>query len=195
MTNQIWLPSEEEALANYLAEQVCLRASGRLEDECLRNYPRDVYFVGNLRPMPSAETEFTDPTSPAWLGELLNKIAPVGFGAEYLLEIIDQEAEVEVELKWSCYYRVFPTFAQQQAHQRLMGGENSAKTSNLSSSSPVVSPNEEEDAEGFLKAKVSSDSELTPQDRKSDRQSRETLFIRFRKVNCSASGKVKIIQE
>jgi len=194
MTNQTWLPSEEHALASYLAEQVCLRASGRLEDECQHNYPRDVYFVGNLRPMPSAESEFTNPAASGWLGELLNKIAPVAFGAEFLLVTSGREPEADVKLKWACYYRIFPTYSQQKAHQRSMGAEQSVKTGSQSPSSVVVSSDGEDATEATSQTTAPSDADLTPQDRQVSRQPRESLFIRFRKINCTANGKVKIIK-
>lgn len=194
MTQHSWSPTEEQALARHLAEKVCLRASGRLDDECLRNYPRDVYFVGNLRPAPSVKAEFGDPTAPAWLGELLNKLAPVAFGVEFLFKPTDSGPQVEVELKWACYYRIFPSFLQQQIHQRAMRGEQSS-TTNSSVPSATVEPSDVEDeVENTSGSEGITDAELTPQDRQADRKSHETLAIRFRKIICAAAGIVKIIQ-
>ena len=73
----------------------------------LLNYPRDVYFVGNLRPVPSASNRYrVDPSAPAWIGELLNKLAPVAFGAEFLVKTTDSEVEsrsrAEMGLLLSC---------------------------------------------------------------------------------------------
>jgi len=50
MTPQDEVRFEERALTAYLIRKVCDRAKGRAEDECLRNYPRDRYFIGSLRP-------------------------------------------------------------------------------------------------------------------------------------------------
>ena len=65
-------PQEELKLTEYLIDRVCSRASGRAESECLYNYPRDVYFIGNLRPKPDDVS-----TQPSYLKELLTKLAPV----------------------------------------------------------------------------------------------------------------------
>ena len=192
MTSQPWPPSEEQALATYLAEQVCLRASGRLDDECLRNYPRDVYFIGNLRPAPSADMDLGDPSTPAWLGELLNKLAPVAFGAEFLLKPASATAEVEVGLKWACYYRVFPSFSEQQEHQRSLHGEQGRVAGDAIL--PVVQVDIEDEAESTPGGEETSDAESTPQDRQSERKPRETLAIRFRKISCAATGIVRLVQ-
>ena len=50
MISQEELWREENALTAYLIRKVCDRAKGRAEDECFRNYPRDRYFIGSLRP-------------------------------------------------------------------------------------------------------------------------------------------------
>ena len=192
MTSQAWSSNEEQALASYLAEQVCLRASGRLEDECRRNYPRDVYFIGNLRPAPSDETDFGDPSAPAWLGELLNKLAPVAFGAEFLLEATGTEAEVEIGLKWACYYRVFPSFSQQSEHQRSQQGEDSGPPRNTAASAPAIPAEPEDENQSIPGNEETPEVELTPKDRQSDRQPRETLAFCFRKISCEATGIVKI---
>ena len=191
MTNQTSSQDEEQALAHYLAEQVCLCAAGRLDDECLLNYPRDVYFVGNLRPVPSAETNSVDSSAPAWLGELLNKLAPVAFGAEFLFRTTDPDVEVEVELKWACYYRVFPAFSQQRQHHFSRQGAQDSATSN-SVPSAVVSAEMKDEGESTPGGEDIPDAEFTPQDQRSNRQSREALSIRFRKISCVATGNVKI---
>ena len=69
-----WTAQEEAQLAEYIVQRICSRASGRAQEECLRNYPRDVYFVGSIRPY--------DPAIPA-NAELMNKLAPVAFGVEF----------------------------------------------------------------------------------------------------------------
>lgn len=192
MTSQTWSPFEERALANYIAEQVCFRASGRQGDECHRNYPRDVYFIGNLRPAPSAETEFGDPAPPSWLGELLNKLAPVAFGSEFLLRTSGNDAEVKVKLKWACYYRVFPSYSQQQWHRHSIDRAHSAATDNSRFSRPLPPAASEDESESTLKNHASSDAELTTQDRRNNRQQLDTLAIRYRKISCDATGCIKL---
>src|SRR5579862_4438040 len=111
-----WSHDEETNLAHYLAHRICDKASGRIDLECLRNSPRDVYFIGNLRPQPS-----NDDAANGGFGiqstELANKLAPVAFGAEFLLLDVDHPVEVSVQVSWSCYYRVYPSFDQQAQHQ------------------------------------------------------------------------------
>ncbi|MXZ20388.1 MAG: hypothetical protein F4Y84_07245 [Caldilineaceae bacterium SB0665_bin_25] len=172
MISQEWSPNEEQALAHYLAEQVCFCASGRLDDECTQNYPRDAYFIGNLRPVPSSEASLGDPAGLSWLGELLNKLAPVAFGVEFLLRPRHSELQVEVSLKWACYYRVFPTFSQQRSHHfSILGEDNREKTTGKA---------DKADAQHILK------------DWRANRQPREALSVRFRKMSCEVTGIVKI---
>ena len=105
-----WTPQEEAQLAEYIVQRICSRASGRAQDECLRNYPRDVYFIGSIRPY--------DPAIPALANaELMNKLAPVAFGVEFRVVPSGEMFEVFVRLRWTCYYRLFPTFDQQRGHQ------------------------------------------------------------------------------
>ena len=194
MTSPTSSPSEEQALSRYLAEQVCLRAAGRLDDECLLNYPRDVYFVGNLRPVPSAETASGDPSAPAWIGELLNKLAPVAFGAEFLVKTTDSEVKVEVELKWACYYLVFPTFSQQQRHQLSLQREQNSAASN-SAPSAFVSAEVEDEGRSTPRSEDTIDAELNPPGRQFDRPAGESLSMRFRKISFAATGTVKITRD
>ena len=106
-------PDEQKRLTEYIIAQVGDRASGRHVPECLDNYPHDVYFIGNLRSQDPGPQQ--GPTAPH-LPELLNKLAPVAFGAEFLI-VPGAAAAVRVRLQWACYYRVFPTH-DQQAYQQ-----------------------------------------------------------------------------
>src|SRR5690349_23596951 len=117
MTAPHLLPGEEAALADYLVRTICDRAAGRVESECLRNYPRDVYFIGNLRPR--EEDTARDPHDPAYLSELRNKLAPVAFGGEFLVRPTSGELGVDIEVRFACYYRVFPTLSQQRQQQSV----------------------------------------------------------------------------
>src|SRR5438094_2100207 len=115
MSNGQWTPEEERRVAEFFVQQVCDRASGRTEAECCRNYPRDVYFVGNLRPRPIEPVEAAG--EPAYMRELRNKLAPMAFGTEFLVRLPDDSSEVTIKMEWACYYRVFPTVVQQRQHQ------------------------------------------------------------------------------
>jgi hypothetical protein len=102
-----WTPEEETGLSEYLIQRITSFASGEGEAECVSNYPRDVYFVGCIRPY--------DPANPT--PELLNKLAPVAFGGEFRVAPNGTTSYVLVQFRWTCYYRVVPTFVQQRHHQ------------------------------------------------------------------------------
>jgi len=203
MTNPTWTPQDEEtALARYLASRVCDRALGRNEDECLRNAPRDVYFIGNLRPRPADGD----------LGELINKLAPVAFGAEFRFQPEGDEVIIQVKVQWSCYYRVFPTFSQQRRHQQqIIEPENDSDSSEATSTASttasgstaqqVASPQEEaEDADHTLEIEQEQEEQRaeaespevvqSSRDRRRGRVPQDSLAIRYRKIPCSAAGEV-----
>lgn len=192
MTSPTWSPSEEHSLASYLAEQVGGRSSGRLEEECLKNFPRDVYFVGNLSPMSEHEDSSGDGSTPRWLGDLLTKLRPMAFGADFVLTAPQTESEIEVELSWACYFRVFPTLAQQRAHQHSDLNEAPAESprrrgqveDESSTSGQEGEPSSDDDGDPYAS--------LSPEDRRSDRQSQDSLFFRFRKISCKATATVSI---
>ncbi|HEY9671440.1 MAG TPA: helicase-related protein [Waterburya sp.] len=223
MTNATWNSSQEEtALAEYLSSRVCDRASGRSEDECLRNSPRDVYFIGNLRPRPE-----DDEDDPSHLSELITKLAPVAFGAEFRFQPESDEVEITVKLRWACYYRVFPTLSQQQAQLRLAAEDEARDDNNteVAEASPSVSDNqpptaqepplpsataaqptasqeEPSEADSTIEAEREREEQLaeleSPElgesrtDRRRGRTSRDSLFIRFRKILCGAGGQVTL---
>lgn len=194
MTSPIWSPSEEHGLASYIAAQVCGRSSGRFEEECLKNFPRDVYFVGNLSPMSEHENASGDGSTPRWLGDLLTKLKPMAFGADFVLTAPTTMAEIEVELSWACYFRVFPTLAQQRAHQNSNLSESPvepAQTSGQLEDDSSISAIEGEPSFGDDGDPYSS---LSPEDRRSDRQSRDSLFYRFRKIACKATAMASVIR-
>jgi len=202
MTNVAWTPQEETLLAQYLVERVCDRARGRSEAECLRNAPRDVYFIGNLRPRPVDGD----------LGELINKLAPMAFGAEFRFEPKSDEVTITVEVQWSCYYRVFPTYSQQRKHQQQIDEtENDTELSEVpitestissqaDAQRPANSQEEPDDADHTLeveqeqeeqRAEVESPEVVeSSRDRRRGRVPQDSLAIRYRKIPCSAAGEV-----
>lgn len=208
MTARNWTDDDEVRLAEYLVERFHHRTTGRAEPECVRNFPRDVYFVGNLRPEPQGDTS----SVPLQLADLLTKVSPTAFGAEFLLGGITNQDGVNVTLNWSCYYRIFPTFEQQRS-QQLRRDADEATDAEQPSGSRTGSPhdnNEEGDPVSSLNAtgleseqaeqdssRAESDSPeiaATRKDRHRSRVPNDSLFIRFRKVSCSASGLIKFIQ-
>ena len=190
MTSPNWSPPEEQALANYLADQVCSRASGRLEDECLKNYPRDVYFVGNLSPMLAHDDPSAAGATPGWLGDLLTKLRPMAFGADFRLATPSAQAEIEVDLTWACYFRVFPSFAQQRGHQQVNVGDSSTDPGHHGNGLPDDSSTSTGESEPSSSGDEDPYASLSPRDRRSDRRSMDSLFCRFSKILCKASGTV-----
>lgn len=208
MSNWSWNQQEETGLAEFLVARARDKASGRSEAECLRNYPRDVYFVGNLRPHGD---EPPDPaTQPGHLRELLNKLAPVAFGAEFLLRPESESVEVAVKVRWACYYRVFPTLAQQREHQRqdavaatASSGDTVAANETLPSHSAEESNGivmQQEDETGVVEQERENQTAATDspevtdsvRDRRRGRTTQDSLFIRFRKIPCQTAGRLVV---
>src|SRR6266853_2366518 len=107
-----WTPQEEEGLVNYLVARVVARSSGTHVVECHQNHPHDLYFLGNLR----SRKEFANIRS-ALPSELLNKLAPVAIAAEVQISGLNKQSTAKITVRWACYYRAFPSFAQQRRHQ------------------------------------------------------------------------------
>ncbi|MCO6512286.1 MAG: hypothetical protein J5I65_15995 [Aridibacter famidurans] len=186
---------EESLLARYLARRVRDRASGRAEDECVENHPHDVYFVGNLRPRPAVDEHDN------FLSELINKLAPTAFGTEFVLRPTADSIIVNVTLRWACYYRVFPTLEQQRSRRQNEGDEESTETRQNAESERKVpeAALEEEDREVLERQLEEEDrraEEESPEvtesaaERRRNRHPTDSLFIRFRKIECVASGPV-----
>jgi hypothetical protein len=198
------------------------RASGRIQDvagECQYNFPRDVYFIGNLRPRPDDPAELIN--EPTYMRELRNKLAPVAFGADFRILPVGEQFSITVKVSWDCYYRVFPTWEQQVRHQLTNADDTgndevapdasqptnpdnspslpTAATANQTAANQVGdaqeqdedSSPEEQDAEEAAEEESPEASE-TPQDRRRTRRSRDSLFIRFRKIPCAAAGRITL---
>src|ERR1043165_5395431 len=175
MSNGNWTPTEESALAQHLVTRVCDAASGRSEPECFRNYPRDVYFIGNLRPRQNEAD--ADPDQPAHLRELLNKLAPMAFGAEFLLNATNDEETVQVGVGWACYYRVFPTLAQQHQQQIpvTQAGSQEAPPSEAQDDDTKTEPENETAPD------ADEDGPQPPTPPRRRRTPGDSLFLRFKK--------------
>lgn len=208
-TNVFDQNNEEALLAEYLVGQVCGKASGRLQDECLYNPPRDVYFIGNLRPQPDDLAELLN--EPAYLRELRNKLAPIAFGADFRLLPTDDEIAAFVTVTWDCYYRVFPTLSQQREHQKQIAsqaeevgpsGGSPGTEIPADSAAPARSANAEDEStqeaeqeqEEVRVEQESPEATETARDRRRARISRDSLFVRFRKIPCHAVGRITLVQ-
>jgi len=202
VSNGGWDFREEVKLSEYLAEQICSKASGRLDNECKYNYPRDVYFIGNLRPKENEEYQ----SSSSSMQELLNKMSPVAFGAEFRLRSFSNEISIDVELSWTCYYRIFPTYEEQYAYyqqrspretESLPTGEQKDRRDLNQVQEPVTPEDETDASEDSPELTNETDSPeviLTATDRHRSRIPRDSLMIRFRKISCSAQG-IVIMQQ
>ena len=180
-----WGYEEEIRLTEYLINRVCAKATGRSEPECLHNYPRDVYFIGNLRPRNDGLTVTGHPLN---MQELLNKMSPVAFGVEFLIQTRDA-IEISTTVRWNCYYRIFPTLEQQRQHQRVQMPQE-ASTTETNSNKDSSSGDDREAEEIPSVADVEANSSL--RDRRSNRISRDSLFVRFNKISCEATGEIVI---
>lgn len=205
---------EETLFTEYLVRQVCDRALGRSEDECLRNYPRDVYFIGNLRPSPDNQPETG--TDNGYLDELMNKLAPVAFGAEFCFHPIGPLVEIEITVTWACYYRIFPTYALQHDHQihhkteehKNESRENLVEPTQLQTQARIPKSHslEEGAPEEVEDSTVAQEEERRDQmaevespevaesrgDRRRKRIPKDSLFIHFRKIPCQAQGQITL---
>lgn len=186
-----WTPKqraeEETLLVNYLINRVTGRASGRLEDECLFDMPRDRYFIGNLR---SSEGT-TDGQDTALQRELLSKIAPVAFGADFLLAPDVDEFRLNVILTWSCYYRVFPTFDDQSKLLQVETEKPQAEDKPIPSTTTSNGEAEEEgDNRKFGEAEDETIEAREERQEIRQKQQKDVLCPKFRKINCQAEGQV-----
>lgn len=185
MNGTHWGYEEEVRLTEYLIDRVCAKATGRSETECLHNYPRDVYFIGNLRPR-NNDLDITG--QPVNMQELLIKMSPVAFGAEFLIQSTDA-IDIRTTVRWNCYYRIFPTLEQQRQHQRIQMPQE-ASTTETNSNEDAASGDDREAEELLSAADVDANSSL--RDRRSNRISRDSLFVRFNKISCEATGEIAI---
>lgn len=207
MNGNAWTIEEEVRLSEYIVERVCSKASGRNEDECRYNYPRDIYFIGNLRPIEQEGDLLQD--QPSHLRELLNKLAPVAFGADFRLRPEQWGVEIRVKLCWACYYRIFPTYEDQRRYQlqsALETGNNSGEINEGIGSSVVqdrevalsqteyLSEGEDYDTSRELDEEQTAieapEDSISARDRRRQRRPQDSLFIRFRKIPCHVIAQI-----
>ncbi|MBE2184477.1 MAG: hypothetical protein IAE89_13695 [Anaerolineae bacterium] len=205
---QNWDVHEEVLLTDYLISQVCDRASGLLETECKHNLPSDKYFIGCLRPVPIEE----DDTAPLYLRDLMNKLSPMAFGSEFRVLSTNNKITIQVQVTWTCYYRVFPSFHQQLEHQlnvsqdlasdevieTILEGQSAVHEDELDSGDLI--DDDSEDTE-FLEDDISSTLDSSediltppplianvPRKRRRSTIPKDSLAIRFKRIDCLAEG-------
>lgn len=98
------LAHNDAKLAEYLVQTVIRRGTGRSEEYCIGDRPRDRYFIGSLAPASDA--------SSVRVGDLLTRLAPTGMGLDVLVRA-GAGAVLVVKPEFNVYYRIFPTLEQQ----------------------------------------------------------------------------------
>ncbi len=197
--------TEQWKLADYLAQHVRDKSSGRIDRECLRNLPHDTYFIGNLR----HRGDDPDPhTTQDAFSEMHTKLAPVAFGADIRLKASGDTVEISTTVEWASYYRVFPTLDQQREQQSDISNSDrsEATTSNAdisretSGTEGAVASVDDDDERTLLQQQERDEQQAEQEspettesthDRQAARSSQDdNLFVRFRKVECSAEGSI-----
>ncbi len=178
---------EETLFVNYLISQVTGRASGRLEDACMFDMPRDKYFIGNLRSSEgSPEAQDT-----ALQRELLNKIAPVAFGADFLLAPNSPQFQVNVRITWACYYRIFPTYDEQ--NEWIQVETEKSQVENNSGQTESSSTDELEEGEDKNKVNEIEEEKIEArEERRHRRQQQDVFCFKFRKISCQAEALISL---
>lgn len=172
---------EEERLASHLVDRLISRASGALEEECFYDRPSDKYFIGNLRS--TYEDEEADPLSNR---DLMSKLAPMAFGAEFLVQSVEN-ITLTVTARWACYYRVFPTYNQQLEFLQRTQQEDIIEQQ-AGRKGEGISSDEDEEAE------PDSINENEREVADAREEQRDRLCMRFRKIQCEATGSIQVSQ-
>lgn len=184
-----WTPQEEFELASHIVNGVVGRASGRLVSECAGNFPRDTFFVGNLR-----NQDHHDPTPARLNAELLGKLSPTACGLEIKVEASGSTVDLELSASWAVYYRVFPDQEEQRRYQQ---GVATAEVPSLAA--PGTAAEDDSNADGDTELRDGVDAAeplaeddgggaLPPPPGTRRRRRSEALHPKFKKVSCTASG-------
>jgi len=107
---------DEMKLAEYLLYRTLDQLTGRSDEVCRDDRPRNRYFVGSLaNRAPEKESDTPD-------DDLFSRLAPSAMGLDVLLEALDSDPRLVVCPQFDVYYRVFPDLE----HQRRISGYGSA---------------------------------------------------------------------
>ncbi len=206
--------TEETLLAEYLVATVRDFGTGASAPECNRNYPRDVYFIGNLRSVQTALR--AAPVGSVGQIEMQSKIAPFAMGGQFRLQPLEQPMVVEAEVSWSVYYRVFPSLDQQQKHlqqvfpaadpsQRLESeAQEEAGEGSPEAGATVDAVGEGNEPVDDDDSGQGTDSNAPPPPppvagsgagRRTPRAPNDSLFIRFRKVPCATAAQLILTRD
>jgi hypothetical protein len=191
---------EETLFTEYLARVIHDRATGAAANECLRNYPHDVYFVGNLR---SVQTVMRSIGGAAGQLEMQTKIAPFAIGGQFRVALTEEPMTIPVKATWAVYYRVLPSLSEQRQHMQQSsedaGGDSGAE--GLGDEREDAEDGDEEAADtsaaseeglGTERPSGGAGDAQPPSSGRRRRAARDTLFVKFRKVPCSAAGAIRV---
>ena len=103
---------DEIKLAHYLLERSLEQLTGRSEDFCQKDRPRNQYFIGSLANSPPQVEEDT-PNN-----DLFSRMAPSAMGLDVRVELRKTGTQFVIQPHFAVYYRVFPNFDQQRKHSR-----------------------------------------------------------------------------
>ncbi|MGA2084554.1 MAG: helicase-related protein [Terracidiphilus sp.] len=204
--------TEETLLAEYLVATVRDFGTGASAPECNRNYPRDVYFIGNLRSVQTALR--AAPVGSVGQIEMQTKIAPFAMGGQFRIQPPEQPMVLETEVSWSVYYRVFPSLDQQRKHlQQAFPAADPSQPPESAAREEAVEGSSEADAtvdavdDGNEPADEddsgpTTDSNAPPPPaagsgagRRTPRAPNDSLFIRFRKVSCATAAQLILTRD
>ena len=99
---------DEIKLAHYLLERSLEQLTGRGEEFCYKDRPRNQYFIGSLANSPPQEEEDTENN------DLFTRIAPSAMGLDVRIEPKTTDAQLVIQPHFAVYYRVFPNLDQQR---------------------------------------------------------------------------------
>lgn len=182
-----WTPEVEFELATHLVNDVVGRASGRLVTDCVGNFPRDTFFIGNLR-----NQDPHDPAPARLNAELMGKLSPTACGLEIKLDVPGDVVEVELSATWAVYYRVFPDQEEQRRYQQ---GVATTETTGPAAATTVEVEGDRADEETDVAEPVADDDDgAAPPPPTSARRRRHTepLLPKFRKVSCAAAAPARL---
>ncbi|WP_069802328.1 helicase-related protein [Thermogemmatispora onikobensis] len=103
---------DEIRLARYLQHRLLDQLTGRSEDICRDDRPRNRYFIGSLANRPQ-QMDGPDPDD-----DLFSRLAPSSMGLEIRVKPRGEKARLLVQPAFNVYYRIFPDLE----HQRRLAG-------------------------------------------------------------------------
>jgi hypothetical protein len=190
-----WSTDEEVLIANFLVSKVVSKASGESDLECINNFPRDAYFIGCLSPEVSESND--DERADRFSHEMHNKLSPSAFGSEFNIRLSEPVTVLNIKLSWSCYYRIFPTFQQQRTHQfNEVTSLQEIEPLDDTKAKVKIDPSVVE-GDGLISDIDQASGSYEPDVTKTPNGKKEfhdSMFIRFRKVDCCALGTIELIK-